>query len=545
MNRETDWAAGYVTELDYTHGYYRELCPGMLRLACLSAGVVPPASKPLRYLELGYGQGLSINIHAAAVAGEFWGTDFNPRHAAQARTLAEASGAGPVLLDDAFAELAARPDLPEFDIIALHGIWTWISDENRREIADIIRRKLRIGGLVFLSYNCFPGWAPAMPLRHLMTLHSELAGSEAGGATRKVEDALAFALRVADSGALYFRAFPGVTARLKKIAEQDRNYLAHEYFNRNWELMAFSDVAQWLDEAKLSFVASAHPMDHVDSVNLTAEGQRLLAEIQNPILKQSVRDYLVNQQFRRDVFMKGPQRLTTPEQQELLRSEAFVLTTHPDDVPQKVLGPLGEATLHEHIYGPLIQVLAENEYAPKQIGELAAHAKLKSLPFGQLVQAMMVLAGAGHVHPAQPVQSESARGYCQALNRHLCERARTRDDIGFLAAPVTGGGVPVPRIHQLWLLASQEGKKTVADQAGFVWSILSGQGQRLVREGKPIESAKENLAELTRMAREFATKRLPILKTLEVAGLMLAPMQFAAQMLSEVAVRLPLSCVCP
>ena len=86
-----DWTAGYVTELEYTYGYYRDLCPGLLRLACLSAGVAPPMGTPLRYLELGYGQGLSLNIHAAAVPGEFWGTDFNPTQVAQARALAEAS----------------------------------------------------------------------------------------------------------------------------------------------------------------------------------------------------------------------------------------------------------------------------------------------------------------------------------------------------------------------------------------------------------------------------------------------------------------------
>src|SRR4051812_32308778 len=72
-----DWTAGYVTEIEYTYGYYRELCPGVLRLACLSAGVAPPSGKALNYLELGYGQGLSLNIHAAANAGVFWGTDFN------------------------------------------------------------------------------------------------------------------------------------------------------------------------------------------------------------------------------------------------------------------------------------------------------------------------------------------------------------------------------------------------------------------------------------------------------------------------------------
>ena len=87
MDRDKDWTAGYVTELEYTYGYYRELSPSLLRLACLSAGVAPPSAKPLRYLELGYGQGLSINIHAAALDGEFWGTDFNPTQVAHARSI--------------------------------------------------------------------------------------------------------------------------------------------------------------------------------------------------------------------------------------------------------------------------------------------------------------------------------------------------------------------------------------------------------------------------------------------------------------------------
>src|SRR5262249_25958625 len=139
MDRETGWTAGYVTELEYVHGYYRELCPGLLRLACLSAGIAPCPTKQLRYLELGYGQGLSINIHAAAVDGDFWGTDFNPTQVAHARALAEASGSQAKLFEDSFAEFAVRPDLPEFDIIGLHGVWTWISDENGRLIVDIIR----------------------------------------------------------------------------------------------------------------------------------------------------------------------------------------------------------------------------------------------------------------------------------------------------------------------------------------------------------------------------------------------------------------------
>ena len=38
------WTAGYVAEIDYTYGYYRELSPSLLRVACLNAGLTPASS---------------------------------------------------------------------------------------------------------------------------------------------------------------------------------------------------------------------------------------------------------------------------------------------------------------------------------------------------------------------------------------------------------------------------------------------------------------------------------------------------------------------
>src|SRR5262249_47577512 len=151
---------------------------------------------------------------------------------------------------------------------------------------------------------------------------------------------------------------------------------------------------------------------------------KLLAGIRHPILRQSVRDYFVNQQFRRDVFIKGPRRLSGLEQHEIMRSDAFALTTHADDVPMKVTGALGEATLQEQVCRPLIEVLAENDYVPKKLDEVAAHANLRALPIAQVMQTILILAGAGHVHPAQETASGS-RTSCCALNRYLCERARS------------------------------------------------------------------------------------------------------------------------
>ncbi len=53
----SDWSAGYVTEVGYIHGYYRELSPVLLAFACLARGVAAPGlgAEPIRVLELGCG----------------------------------------------------------------------------------------------------------------------------------------------------------------------------------------------------------------------------------------------------------------------------------------------------------------------------------------------------------------------------------------------------------------------------------------------------------------------------------------------------------
>ena len=56
-----------------------------------------------------------------------------------------------------------------------------------------------------------------------------------------------------------------------------------------------------------------------------------------------------------------------------------------------------------------------------------------------------------------------------------------------------------------------------AEWAQHVWQILAAQGQKIVKDGKTLESAEDNLAELTTQAQTFAQKQLPILKALQIA----------------------------
>ena len=90
---------------------------------------------------------------------------------------------------------------------------------NRRIIVKIARQHLAIGGILYISYNSTPGWSAAMPLRHLINLHADMASGEALGVLSKVDGALAFAQSVVDSKAGYFKANPAVSKVQKGLID--------------------------------------------------------------------------------------------------------------------------------------------------------------------------------------------------------------------------------------------------------------------------------------------------------------------------------------
>ena len=73
--------------------------------------------------------------------------------------------------------------------------------------------------------------------------------------------------------------------------------------------MYFTDVVDVLAEAKLDFAATAEPMDMVDTINLTPEGIAFLNGIEHPIMREQTRDYFINRQFRKDLFLRGVRHL--------------------------------------------------------------------------------------------------------------------------------------------------------------------------------------------------------------------------------------------
>ncbi|WP_254225611.1 hypothetical protein [Burkholderia glumae] len=101
---------GVVDEIAYTFGYCDELDPLRLALPLLRAGLAAPAVQSA--CELGFGYGVSVNIHAAGSGASWYGTDFNAAHAGFAQSLAREAGSRAVLSGERFADFCRREDLP-------------------------------------------------------------------------------------------------------------------------------------------------------------------------------------------------------------------------------------------------------------------------------------------------------------------------------------------------------------------------------------------------------------------------------------------------
>lgn len=513
----TDWTGGYVSDIDYTHGYYRELNPAHLRFALLAKGLhaPDPDQDGFAYCELGFGQGVSLTIHAAAHPGaSFVGTDFNPAHAVGAQGLASGAGVNNLrLYDDSFADLLARldapgSDLPQFDMIVLHGILSWISPENRATIVEFARRTLKPGGLVYVSYNALPGWAAAMPLRELMTLH---AGADAGDTVSRIGRSLDFAKKVQEAGSGYFGTNPQVGPRLDRLHGMSRNYLAHEYFNRDWVPMYHADVAREFADAKVTFATSATLSEQVDIINYSAKGLELLREVTDPLVKETLKDYLVNQQFRRDLFVRGVVRLSGVEQIQQVRATRFALVVPRDSVPLSLTFPVGKVDMKPEIYGPILDRLAQG---PATFAEIVDQSGISGMPFAALLQAMVILCSQNWVTPCRSAAGDGARAVTTGrFNQLALERVMHSAAISVLASPVTGGGVAVDRVHQLFLAAERDGK----DPTLTAMSGLRELNQKLITDGKTLTSEEETVVELGKRLTHYQGKIRPVLQQLGVA----------------------------
>jgi hypothetical protein len=241
------------------------------------------------------------------------------------------------------------------------------------------------------------------------------------------------------------------------------------------------------------------------------------------MFRETVRDFLVNQQFRRDYWIKGPRKLSAPEQAKRQGAQRVMLLTPPEKVSMKVKCPVGEALLSDAIYTPVLAAMGDHKaHSISALWErLQKSGKAGAVNFGQLNEALLLLIGKGDAVAVQDEETIArARPGAARLNQHLIDLAQYRTDMSYLASPVSGGAATASRFEQLFMqcLRSQSAKTApqASALAAFAWNILNAQGERIVKDSKPLQTMADNMAELTAQATVFVDTRLPMLQRLGV-----------------------------
>lgn len=427
------FGSGYVSDVQYVRTFIRETAPAWLDHVALVSGFQPPNRDPsFTWCDLGCGAGVTPAVLAAThPTGSFHGIDAMPIHMDEARRLRRDAEIPNVHFHTADFSAASALHLPPFDYIVSHGVYTWVGPEARRAWLNFIDRHLKPNGLVYVSYNALPGRAADLPFQRLVRgLGEKLHGD--------TSQRLSAALHVAD--AMMALNPPAMTA--SPMAQRCRDhagnpqlsYLAHELMGQHWEPCCVTDVRAELASIGLRPAGSATLVENYDRFMLGRAARDILTGIADPDARELARDVLINQSFRRDVYIRGGERIGEHARGERLMHSSFFLSAPADGVEYSFSTAAGTVKYDNRAARYIVKELAAG---PRRLGDLAA----REISAQDLLANAMTLTAAGTLWPVE--RADTADAPVQGINSAIRQRAGTPDEIRFQALPF-GTAIPVP-----------------------------------------------------------------------------------------------------
>jgi SAM-dependent methyltransferase len=432
MTREN---RGYGADIPYLRDFKPMLAPAWLDHVALVSGIDPPDRRDgFAWCDLGCGQGVTAAILAAThPSGTFHGIDAMEVHVDHGRRLAAAAAIANSRYHAADFAAAIELELPQFDYIVAHGVYSWVDRSSQDALRRFIDRRLKPGGLVYLSYNALPGWARDLPFQRLV---NEVGRAFPGDSAARFAAGAAIARTLADAGV------PALAESfiLKELRERQEDYspayLVHEFMPAAWRPLWVTEVRTAMAAAGLEPVGSATLSENLDWMVLDEPARKTLAAIADANARELVRDHYLDQRLRCDVFARGNRRLDPGERAKRLLASAFALARPLCDIRYRTTTPAGPLHYESPVARAIIAAVARGS------GTLTTGTRD--------LKALLTLCAAGDIMPVEA-------GYSPVgdLNRIVCARVDGAEEIGWLALPC-GTAVPV---EQELLRLLRDGKR--------------------------------------------------------------------------------------
>ncbi len=506
----------YSTDVPYLRTFSGDLSPALLRLVAALNGFTPPPGAGFDYCELGAGNGDTTAALAAANPGSrFVGVDVSPEHAAFGQGLARRGGVENLrFLALDFADLG-RADLPDFDFITANGVLSWVSPAMRQTMIEVAAAKLKPGGLFYVSYNALPGWAAVEPLRRLMME----AAAGPGSGVERARRALDVVTALSAGGAEYFAGNPAARTMLETMTRLGLPYVVHEYLQPHWHPRYFLDVAREMAGSGLHFIGQLPLHLNYRDLALSPAQLEVFKGVTDRIAFESLKDFALNEFFRRDVYIKGEQACSPETTRDYLDGAAFGTLLESGQIARETALPHRTLQLTGPLFDALIAALSAGA---KTVAELALLPGLAGAGEARIRESLRILLIGGQVIPmacsAPPAAPPRGAIYDVPLpyNRMMLAQRLSAENPIILASPVAGTAMIISQLEAISLRLLTEVEP--AARPAWIRALVARQPLRLRVGDRWLDDPGEKARVLAEQLDQLCARRLPKLLDLGIVA---------------------------
>ena len=293
-------------ELGYKSYPFPFTTPAYLEAYGTLVGLKPPIAKTARVLELGATYG--GNIISQAVhnpEATFVGIELSQDQVEKGnKIISDAKLDNVSLLQGDI--LNFDESLGNFDYIIAHGFYSWISDEMKDKLLDIISHHLADNGIAYVSYNTYPGWHTMEEVRQLMLFanrgYDELTHKEKVLRGKTVGSLVGAQILNYDNLKERNSKFLGA---LRSVMQKDDYYVGHDHLEPHNDPCYFYQFNDHLKAHNLSYVCDADltlSMVRTYDESIADKLEKLAPNSQSD--QEQYLDFMLDTTFRKSIICK-------------------------------------------------------------------------------------------------------------------------------------------------------------------------------------------------------------------------------------------------
>lgn len=498
----------YVQDVDFISGVVLNQTPIIMAVAAAMKGFVPPRVQDrFTYCDLGCGDGTTVCALASVnPEARFYGVDFNAHHIDKAKTTAEELGLENIAFVQAGFEELENHELPEMDLVAMNGIYAWLESRPLHGVWEFLKSRLRTGGLFYVEYTTLPGMAAVPPLWKLI---QTLVPAKGLSSRERAEKGLAMLQMLAKRGMGYLAANPRAAQAARfyvagaKNAPERVDHFLHNAMASGFKPRYFQEMAVEMQACGLQYAGRTQLGLNVLDLSIPPGQIPTFRDITDTVTRETLTDYIRNEQCRRDVFIKEAPKDEAGARRFLLETLRLMGRNAPENM-QRAIPVMGQhkAGLRGALFDFLFQAFEVEPKAVSQTGcpessmerlSGALEKLIGSNQFFLCLDRASVKAEPLGDHPRMPA----------SVNRWLLARSAREMRGVNLVSPLTGGVAMNFSVLEVQLL-DQALERGFPDCVDAVLERLSGEDKMLATGRGQIKASsikKQDLEKLLEIIR--------------------------------------------